>query len=341
MYDELMKRTAIYGSIIAILIICILGYCINNRNIRGSSITASKNAEYSSARQDIASQNYKELQMKSATKDVAYLEIPLSANTTEEQILLKSDYMEHTLHIMIEGLDENFYEKSMIEGNSAYVDSLSYHYNNRVTELMIHLTDIYEYTAFYKNNMLYLEFELPRTRYHQLLVIDAGNQESSDDLTPMIAQKLKDRLAQTEIKVYDTCMDTENPSVEKRVAFANQIKADMLISIQVRESVETSENMVQTIYHPTFFIPYLSSIELSNIVEREVAKSIGCQGKGLIAAGKQDVIANRATVPAAMVELGHVTDREEAKDTEAYADKVAEGLYNSILAAYSMRDSHE
>lgn len=162
---------------------------------------------------------------------------------------------------------------------------------------------------------LYIEFVPPKEMHEKIVVIDAawGGSEtgivtetlSEKDLTLDIAKRVRSLLETTDIKVYYTRMDDSEIAEEKRAELANAVKADMLISIRLNESGDTSLYGVEAYYNPDYFIPGFGSIELSDLVERNVVTAVSGRGNGLYEASASDILLKEAKVPATVIKVGY------------------------------------
>lgn len=94
-------------------------------------------------------------------------------------------------------------------------------------------------------------------------------------------EKLKEKLDESGIKAYYTRMDDVNPAAEQRVALANEVKADMYIAISVDKREEEEVYGVSTIYNDQYFIPGFGSVELADLLEKELASEIKTKALGL------------------------------------------------------------
>lgn len=178
------------------------------------------------------------------------------------------------------------------------------------------------------------------------VVIDAGHggedtgtvlgELQEKDVTLGVIEQLQPMLAQEEnMRVFYTRTTDTTTGDEDRTAFANAIKADMLISIHVR--LEPAEgNDLKAYYNDKYFIPEFGSVELANVLEEEVIQKIGGTATGLYAAEADDAFIATARVPVAKLEVGSMcTDNDLAiMKTLAYQKQIAEGLYAGINRAY-------
>ena len=76
--------------------------------------------------------------------------------------------------------------------------------------------------------------------------------------------------------------------------------------------------------------------ELADLLEREVVTAISGKANGLIEASAEDTVISEATVPAAAIKVGYLTNGQESilLQREDYIQRIAEGIYQTILKAY-------
>ena len=279
-----------------------------------------------------------------------YFCIPLPGSVRVEEVTVENHYMDRELWVNIvpretEGLDK-FYETNSAYGNCGSV--LDGHYNMEGSGicLQFELADVYEYHSIFEDNTLYVEFVSPKEVYDRIIVIDpaygledtgaAIESISAKDITLEVAKALKTKLDETDIKVYYTRMDDSNPNAVNRVRLASATKADMLIRIEVGSAESSKQYGTEAVYNSRFFIPGFGSIELADLLEREVVTAISGKANGLVEAGEEDVVICDATVPAAAIKVGYLTNGQEAilLQREDYIQRIAEGIYQAIIKSY-------
>ncbi len=205
---------------------------------------------------------------------------------------------------------------------------------------------MYEYRSIFEDQTLYVEFVPSKEVYEKIIVVDpaygAGDNGVtaggilSKNITLDIAKALKTRFDETDIKVYYTRMDDSNPAAQNRVNLAAATKADMLIRIEVNGDENSKLYGTEAVYNSRYFIPGFGSIELADILEREVVTAISGKANGLVEAAIQDEVINEATVPAAAIKVGYLTNGQESilLQREDYINRIAEGIYNAVMKAY-------
>ena len=290
------------------------------------------------------------IQIDRNSQNTNYFCIPLPESVRAEEVTVENHYMDRELWISIEpkdmaGLDE-YYEGNSVYGNSESVLEGHFEVEKQRVCLRFKLTDVYEYHSIFEDNTLYVDFMAPKEAYDRIIVIDpayglddAGvsiETVSAKDITLGIAKALKTKLDETDIKVYYTRMDDSNPDAENRVGLAAATKADMLVRIEVAGAESSKEYGTEAVYNSRFFIPGFGSIELADLLEREVVTAISGKANGLLEAAEDDSVICDATVPAAAIRVGYLTNGQEAilLQREDYIQRIAEGIYQAIIKAY-------
>jgi N-acetylmuramoyl-L-alanine amidase len=278
--------------------------------------------------------------------DTNYLIIPVPPGTKAADIIIENHYLEEEMRVVLNGADSNFYAETLILGNHRDIISGTFEETRSGTTLRFFLNDIYEYRSIMEDERIYVEFVPPREMYANIIVIDpayggsdkgiVANELAEKDVTLAIALKLKEMLDQTGYKVYYTRLDDHNLEEERRVWLANNTKADILIRIEGDGDEDSMQNGTTAIYNGSFFIPSFGSVELANLLETEVVTSIRGKAVGLKAATANDYVISNATVPAAAIRVGYLTNTQEATllGREDYIEKIALGIYNAILQVY-------
>lgn len=275
-----------------------------------------------------------------------YLRIPLPKECKAENIEIQNHYMDQELCVIVGNAPRDFYAENAISGNREMIEQGRYEVQKGGVELRFQLTGIFEYRTILENNDLCISFLSPKEMYDKIVVIDAafggtdaGNSANGlkeKNINLKVAQKLKEKLDKSDMKVYYTRMEDVNPTEEARVKLANGTKADMYIRIQVAACEDSSVYGAEAVYNEDYFIPGFGSIELADALEREVVTSIKGKALGLVPAQKEDYALRHITIPAAAISVGCITNKQEAilLGREEYCDRIATGIYNAIMKVY-------
>ena len=353
MSRKLRIQTLIYSLLFSVASMAVMLYYSANKMIVIADVAQdSVNATYEDAPEhkpefSQKEENASKLQMQESGESTNYLCIPLPEGFKAEQVKIENFYMNKQIKVFLENAPKDFYEKNVISGNLRQVTEATVEYTRDGVWLFFDLTDVYECRSILENDFLYVEFVHPREIYDKIVVIDVGHggndagfvteKTSEKNITIDIAQRLKEKLDTTDIKVYYTRMDDSNPTDEDRIYLANVVRADMFISIHTGYNEEDSKLYgTKAFYISSFFIPGFGSVELADLMEREVVTSISGKGLGLFAADEECYVLQNASVPATILHVGYLSNKQEAilLQKEDYRQRIADGIYNGIMKAF-------
>lgn len=291
-----------------------------------------------------------EIAVDRSIQNTNYFCVPMPEEVKAEEVVLENHYMDRELWVSVSSDQaktyEEFYRTNSVYGNCENVENG--HYETEETRICLRfaLTGIYEYRSIFEDHMLYVEFVPPKEMYEKVIVVDpaygggengvTANGVMSKDITVGVAKALKNLFDESDIKVYYTRMDDGNPETASRVGLAEAVKADMLIRIEVSGDENSKIYGTAAVYNSQFFIPGFGNVELADLLEREVVTSISGKANGLVEASASDEVVNNATVPAAAICIGYLTNSQEAilLQREDYIKRIAEGIYNAVIKAY-------
>ncbi len=354
MQNDLMKKTTVLCSLfVAAAMGIMLYYCANKIAIvadlaQDEVVQAAENRPNHTEMED---EDENRIAIDRDSGKTNYFCVPVPPDVRVEEVTIENHYMDRELWVSIEpekmSGQESFYESNGVYGSCEAVVDGHFEVEKKRICLRFQLTDVFEYRSIFEDNTLYIEFVPPKEVYDKIIVIDPayGKEDTgvvtdniaAKDITLNIAKALKAKLDETDIKVYYTRMDDSNPEAEYRVRLAEATKADMLIRIEVGSDKSSKKYGTETVYNSQFFIPGFGSVELADLLEREVVTAISGKAAGLLEAGEADTVISEATVPAAAVKVGYLTNGQEAilLQREDYVQRIAEGIYQAVLKAYA------
>ena len=114
------------------------------------------------------------------------------------------------------------------------------------------------------------------------------------------------------------------------------MNADMLIRIEVGIADNGKTYGTEAVCNSSFFIPDFGSVELADLLEREVVTAISGKANGLVEVTEKDIVIREATVPAATIKAGYLTNSQEfiLLQRDDYIEKIADGICSAIQKAY-------
>lgn len=353
--NQLMKKTAIYTALFAIAMMTVMIYYSANKVVVVTGIAQDEvvhsvgTANWEKTPESIQDMNTIIFDRNGQEKK--YFCIPLHDGVTAEDVTIENHYMDQELWVSIkqekrDDTCEEFYRSNRVYGKCDEVMDGYFESVDETFWLKFKLTDVYEYSSIFENNNLYIEFMTPKEVYDKIIIIDpayggeitgaVSEDVEGKEITLEIARALKQKLDETDIKVYYTRMSDANLTEDSRVELANTVKADMMIRIEINQSEDGKIFGTEAVYNGLFFIPDFGNVELADLVEREVVTAISGKANGLIESTENDEVLNQAEIPAATIRVGYITNEQEGilLGREDYAQKIAEGIYQAIIRAY-------
>lgn len=347
-----MKRTAVYCVLFVVTAMSTMLYYSANKivvvaDVAQDEVIRSAQEKKESTLTAVVDTN--SIAIEREGQNTNYFCIPMPDSVKAEEVTLENHYMDQELWVNIQGdmsRYDTFYEENSVYGNSQNVVEGHFEVESNRIYLRFSLTGVYEYRSIFENQTLYVEFVPSKEVYEKIIVVDPAYGAAvsgvtaqgvmAKDITLDIARALKTKFDETDIKVYYTRMDDSNPAPENRVNLATATKADMLIRIEVNGDENSKLYGTESVYNSRYFIPGFGSVELADILEREVVTAISGKANGLVEATEGDEVINAATVPAAAVKVGYLTNGQESilLQRDDYINRIAEGIYNAVMKAY-------
>ena len=287
--------------------------------------------------------------IKGSALDENKLNIELPEMLTKQDIQIVNDYVNHTIHVRFTKVVDNYLQEYRVQGNRNHIVDISYYKDGESGVLEIKLDQACEYSDLYIDGFLSMEIKSLHEVYEKVVVIDAGhgggqpgaveNEVYEKHLNLKIVQKLKellDEVDEKKLKAFYTRLEDFDPSLEDRFNMANQLNADLFISVHNNAAPNESYNHLKgTMVLYSQRQSDDQSKRLAQICLENVYKSTGSENAGL-AKGDEIYIIRKSMVPVALIEVGYMTNTEEIKNLcdDKYQRKVAQGIYNAIMQAF-------
>ncbi|MUK88216.1 N-acetylmuramoyl-L-alanine amidase [Ornithinibacillus sp. L9] len=154
----------------------------------------------------------------------------------------------------------------------------------------------------------------------------SGQYEKSFTLS--LSMKVKELLEQeTDIEVYMTRSDDSYISQESRYrpTFANDLNADVFISIHGNTFTDSNVSGTETFYY------HKSSLSFAKIVHEHVAEATGFKDRGV----KREAyfVVKDTEMPAVLLEIGYLTNPIDEQEmlTESFQNRVAAAIVEGII----------
>lgn len=282
------------------------------------------------------------------------LELPERTDGAEIEIV--QNCMDLGIDIRIPGADSNYLYDYQIIGKSDEIKNLDYSSENGSGTITLTMSKIIAVKSSYDEEYFYLDFQTLEEAYDRIVVVDAGHggkmpgavagDKYEKNITLAIVQQIKqlfDGMDDSRIGVFYTRLDDTNPELSSRVGLANDLGADLFVSVHIN-SLKGNSNVegVEVMYNEQAADTAFDSKDFAQICLDEEVKASGAVKRRLIAGSKIHIIRN-AKMPAALVEVGFMNNpRELANMLEpSYQKKAAQGIYQAVIKSLERLDEIE
>lgn len=295
-----------------------------------------------------------------------YIQIRKNAQMQDISVRVTNDIMDGVITAEFEGMTaENLSENQIVRFAAQTVRSGSVSKNetllrkltvstkmdkaseNTVTRVRFYLKDVYESEFYEDETAYYICLAKPKDIYDHVVVIDAGhggmdegtcsvNEKYYEKVyTLLISRRLEALLSEQGVKVYLTREKDEWVSKKKRTDFANQVNADVFLSVHCNASSEgdTTAYGLETLYSERKAEnASMTNKKLAQIVLDEMVQSTKQRRRGVIQRENLYLL-HHAKVPAVIVEAGYMTNKKDLRVIcrKEGQEQLAQGICNGIL----------
>lgn len=214
--------------------------------------------------------------------------------------------------------------------------------NEGTTKLIINTTSVYAVNMYDLGTGVQIELVKPSEKYDQIVVLDIGhgghdngamgNNLKEKELNYKHAMAVYRLLEQDpNIKVYLTREDDVYPSLQFRTDLANDIGADLFVSIH-NNSASASARGTETLYYPTSV-----SKQVAQLVQNKLIAYTNMINRG--AKERKDLyVLRNSAMPAILIEGGFISNAEEAAyiNSSSYIEAYGQAVYNGIVESFKI-----
>ncbi|SMP62607.1 N-acetylmuramoyl-L-alanine amidase family protein [Anoxynatronum buryatiense] len=203
---------------------------------------------------------------------------------------------------------------------------------------------------------LILQFTNRDLKYREkLIVIDAGHGGSDPgaispnlklnekDVNLEVALEARRLLEAAGFRVYMTRTSDVYVGLQDRAGVANQLGADLFISIHANAAARSDLKGVETLYYPSEENPmdFRNNKYLAEIFQDEMVRTLGAASHRINARDKL-VVLRETKMPAIIIEMGFLTnpDEERLLGTNEYRRLAAQGIVNSTIRYFEASLTH-
>ena len=287
-----------------------------------------------------------------------------SAKVSWSMCNVVDDYHKRRWIITIEGDYKKFYEDNPVFYNSLEVERVDIHNNSEGnTEIVIQTSTIKGISCHETKSEWQIAVKDPKEIYNKIVVLDAGHggkdsgavssfgviEKESALKMVQAAKKYFDfdpsikvyytRLSDSQENItYGDTVSSTTTSVINRAKFANEIEADLFISIHCNSALSRTAKGTEILYSSKNTV--VQENGLTSKLFAETAFPILLEAVGSTKRSIKDmpnlIVCRNSEMPAILMEIAFVSNSEDAmilKD-DSCIDKIGKGIYDVVVATY-------
>lgn len=263
-----------------------------------------------------------------------------------ESIIRKNNLITYNNKPILHNEEDNFiyYETDDFAKNISITYDHEVELDEYSATIVIELDTVYVHTIYQNDDYFYINLEKPRDVYDKIVVIDAGHggndvgtfpqgmEYVEKDMNLSIVLYLKQLLDKEDIKVYYTRLNDVKPYLRPRVRLANDLEADIFISVHCNGSELSQPHGTEALYNENLGKKNNGSKRLAQYCLDEVTKATGTRNRGLVK-GSGKYIIGHADVPVALLEVAYMTNSQDLEFLKNSDNRklVATGIHDGIM----------
>ncbi len=288
--------------------------------------------------------------------------IPLDEECTSGNYEVEDDYFNHKFKIKFTGEYESFYDVNLIENYSDAIKSISVEEDDFYTTITLKANKIKGYRIKEEDGILYVKVGTPQEIYDKIVVLDAGhggtdpgaagNGIYEKNCTLNIVNAAKDYFDMDEsIKVYYTRTTNSqanmtsgssglntSTSLRARTDLANEVDADLFISVHINSASNTSARGTEVYYSSNNNRKNdggLTASKLAQLAYDNMVKAVGSSKRGVKTANFY--VVRYTNMPAILIETAFISNKQDADilKSEKKVDQMGKAIYDSVVQAFS------
>ncbi|WMJ85910.1 N-acetylmuramoyl-L-alanine amidase family protein [Anaerocolumna sp. MB42-C2] len=211
----------------------------------------------------------------------------------------------------------------------------------------ITLDFVYAPILYQDEEYIYVDLKRPKDIYNKIVVIDAGHggkdcgsfsqgeKYYEKDMNLSLIKDIKEILDKEDIKVYYTRTTDKTIFLNPRVNFANDVGADLFISLHCNSSESAQPYGSEVLYNEKQQGNGFESKDLAKIALEEITDVTHKVNRGLVPASEM-VIVGKSKVPVALIEVAFMSNQEDLDFLlkEENKKKIAKAVHQVILRSF-------
>ncbi len=257
-------------------------------------------------------------------------------------IKINDDYRNRKITVTLPGNYNELYHDGLINIGSTTLDKILIKSDSK-TEFAIHEKKIRAYEVIDDGENITIRFMDPKDKHNKIILLDLGHggHDGGASANGLVEKKLVFEQgmalyglleADPNIKVYITRVDDTYPDNPSRAKLANEIGADIFVSLHNNSFTNSSPNGTEVLYSTKS----TKSKQMAQIIQTNMVRDLGTYDRK-IKPRPGLIVLNQTNMPAVLVETAFLTnpgDVQKLKSPE-FNKKVGQVIYHSIVEIFN------
>lgn len=260
----------------------------------------------------------------------AKLVIPLTTSVDIKNVSIREEFTKNKFVITLSGYSENIPDGVELISDSSIMDAVGVYRQNKDVVVEVYCRDQYDYGLAVSNNVLSVSFNGIGEHYAAKAVIWIPYSDRNRLALPEWHQGLEKFAADNNIRLFMASDMQEEYTQSEVIAFANRMKADMVLGVQV-EPYDGQQSCLLGVCNTAYFMPGHNSASLSVMMAENFMCLTELEMQGFEEADSNNPLVSEATVPSAMMRITiPQKDKDSVESEYKLNEKIVAALENTM-----------
>lgn len=258
------------------------------------------------------------------------LVIPLQEPIASDAVSIREEFVQNKYVITLSGYSSYVPNGVELVSDSTIMDAVGVYRQNEDVVVEVYCNDLYDYELVAGSTALTVNFRKIGDSYAASAVIWFPYNDRNRLALPEWRQRIEKFAEDNRIKLYMATNMQEEYSQEDVITFANGIRADMVLGVQV-EGTNEQQSYMTGICNTTYFIPDYNSTHLSVVMAEAFLDAAQIALRGFEEGDDSHVLVSEATVPSAIIKISLTQkDMESVENEYKLNGKIVDALERTM-----------
>ena len=258
------------------------------------------------------------------------LVLPLREPIADSAVTIREEFTQNKYVITLSAYSKYMPNGVELVSDSTMMEAVGVYRQNEDVVVEVYCVEQYDYELVTDDSTLTVNFQEVGEQYAASAVIWLPYEDRNRLALPEWRQRLEKMAERQQVRLYLSSDMQEIYTQADVVRFANEIRADMVLGVQIDKTQEEQPYMTG-VCNSAYFIPDYNSVNLSVVMAETFVEITGLKMNGFEEADSKDVLVSEAKVPSALIEISMTQkDLESVESEYQFNEKVVSALEKTI-----------